>query len=43
MLRRERDLFCDDVTPAQAEAALGVPLDPVGQGGRALLSAILGE
>lgn len=43
MLRRERDLFLDDVTPAQAEAALGVPLVPVGQGGRALLSAILGE
>ena len=42
MLRHGADVFLDDVTLEQASEALGVPLVPVNQDGRALLSAMLG-
>jgi NifB/MoaA-like Fe-S oxidoreductase len=43
MLRDGGDVFLDDMTPAQAEAALGVPLVPVEIDGAALLEAIFEE
>lgn len=43
MLRHEQDRFLDDVTVGEAEQALGVPLLPVPNDGRALVEAILGD
>lgn len=43
MLRREGDLFLDDVSPADAEKALGVPVTPVPNDGGELLDALLGR
>ncbi len=42
MLRREGDLFLDDVSLPDVEAALGVPVQPVPDDGAALLAAVLG-
>ena len=42
MLRSGERVFLDDVTVAQAEEALGVPIVPVEQDGGALLDAMLG-
>ena len=41
MLRHERDKFLDDVTPAQVEEALGVPLTVTPVDGAALVDALL--
>lgn len=43
MLRAERDVFLDDVSVAQAEQALGVPVLPVENDGAALFAAMLGD
>ena len=43
MLRRGERVFLDDVTVAQAEEALGVPIFPVPQDGGALCDMMLGE
>lgn len=43
MLRQGEGIFLDDVTLAEAEAALGVPITPLGSSGEELLSAMLGE
>ena len=43
MLRHGEGVFLDDMTLAQAEALLGVPVVPVEQDGAALLRAMLGE
>ena len=40
MLRHGGDMFLDDVTLSDAEAALGVPIVPVPNNGYELLSAI---
>ncbi len=40
MLRREGDLFLDDLTPTDVAQALGVPVTPVPADGAALLDAI---
>ena len=42
MLRREGDLFLDDLSPADAEKELGVPVTPVPNDGGELLDALLG-
>ena len=42
MLRREGDLFLDDVSLSQLQEALGGPVIPVGHGGSELLHAVLG-
>ena len=42
MLRYDGEVFLDDVTPAEVEAALGVRLMAVANDGGALLDAILG-
>lgn len=41
MLRKEGDLFLDDVTPVQVEQALGMPVRVVGPDGVELLEALL--
>ena len=43
MLRREGDLFLDDVSLQDVEAALKVPVRPVPNDGYAFLDAILGS
>ena len=43
MLRREGDLFLDDVSWQEVEKALGVPVVIVSNDGQALLDAILGD
>ena len=43
MLRHGEGVFLDDMTLAQAETLLGVPVVPVEQDGAALLRAMLGE
>jgi hypothetical protein len=43
MLRRERDLFLDGLSPSDVEAALGIGVLPVENSGEALLQAILGK
>ena len=42
MLRREGDLFLDDVSLSQLQEALGVPVTPVDNDGAELLHAVLG-
>ena len=42
MLRHGQDVFLDDVTVAQVEEALGVPVTPVNQDGFDLCDAIFG-
>ena len=42
MLRHQENVFLDDVTVEEAEAALGVPIVPVEQDGGALADAIFG-
>ncbi len=42
MLRHGEGVFLDDVTLEQAEAALGVPVVPIGSSGQDLLDAMLG-
>lgn len=42
MLRHGEGVFLDDITLTEAEAALGVPVEPVGNTGRELLAAMLG-
>ena len=42
MLRREGDLFLDDVSLSQLQEALGVPVTPVDNDGAELLHAFLG-
>lgn len=41
MLRREDDLFLDDLTPADVEQALGMPVRAVGADGADLVEALL--
>lgn len=41
MLREGEDVFLDDMTLAQVEAALGRPVIPVGRSGEDLLEAIV--
>ena len=43
MLRHEMNVFLDDVTLEEAEAALGVPVLPVKVDGRSFAEAILGK
>lgn len=43
MLRREGDLFLDDLSPADVERALGVCVTPVPNDGGQLLDALLGR
>lgn len=43
MLRREGDIFLDDVSTQEAEQALAVKLTPVPNDGEALFRAILGR
>lgn len=42
MLRHGEGVFLDDVTLAEAEEALGVPVVPIGSSGQELLDAMLG-
>jgi NifB/MoaA-like Fe-S oxidoreductase len=42
-LRREKDLFLDDMTRAELEVALRIPVTAVPGNGGAFLSAVLGE
>jgi len=42
-LRDEANVFLDDLTPADLEQALGVPVRPVAPTPRALLKALLGS
>lgn len=42
MLRREGDLFLDDLTPSDVEKALQIPVTPVPNDGGQLLDAMLG-
>ncbi len=43
MLKRDEDIFLDDITLEQAQKALNIKITPVGNDGGELLSAILGE
>ncbi len=43
MLRHEKDLFLDDVSVAEVERQLGVPVIPVANEGQSLLAAVLGR
>lgn len=43
MLRHEQDMFLDDVTLEEAQAALGTPIQVVENDGFSVLSAMTGQ